>query len=120
MNEQLTNLKKQLDEVSSQYRSDLHDYIVYTVSSSCPSENGAPNKNIHTCIYWFFIWFHSHTLKLIYILYGLDQCLHEKNEMELKLLNSSALLNQHASTDDQKLIKLLQEELRNYVSISQI
>ncbi|CAD6235670.1 unnamed protein product [Miscanthus lutarioriparius] len=44
----------------------------------------------------------------------LDECLHEKNEMELKLLNSSALLNQHASTDDQKLIKLLQEELRNY------
>ena len=40
--------------------------------------------------------------------------------MELKLLNSSALLNQNASTDDQKLIKLLQEELRNYVSISQI
>ncbi|XP_066311545.1 mitotic spindle checkpoint protein MAD1-like [Miscanthus floridulus] len=44
----------------------------------------------------------------------LDECLREKNEMELKLLNSSALLNQHASTDDQKLIKLLQEELRNY------
>lgn len=41
--------------------------------------------------------------------------------MELKLLNSSALLNQHASTDcDKNLIKLLQEELRNYVSISQI
>lgn len=44
----------------------------------------------------------------------LDECLCEKNEMELKLLNSSALLNQRASTDDQKLIKLLQEELRNY------
>ena len=40
--------------------------------------------------------------------------------MELKLLNSSALPDQHAPTDDQKLIKLLQEELRNYVSIYQI
>jgi hypothetical protein len=40
--------------------------------------------------------------------------------MELKLLNSSALPDQRAPTDDQKLIKLLQEELRNYVSIYQI
>ncbi|XP_062207646.1 mitotic spindle checkpoint protein MAD1-like isoform X3 [Phragmites australis] len=44
----------------------------------------------------------------------LDKCLHEKNDMEHKLLNSSALSHQHAPTDDQKLIKLLQEELRNY------
>ncbi|PUZ53700.1 hypothetical protein GQ55_5G071600 [Panicum hallii var. hallii] len=44
----------------------------------------------------------------------LDECLREKNEMELKLLNSSALPDQRAPTDDQKLIKLLQEELRNY------
>ncbi|CAO2182164.1 unnamed protein product [Urochloa humidicola] len=44
----------------------------------------------------------------------LDECLREKNEMELKLLNSSSLPGQHAPTDDQKLIKLLQEELRNY------
>ncbi|CAO1946765.1 unnamed protein product [Urochloa humidicola] len=44
----------------------------------------------------------------------LDECLREKNEMELKLLNSSSLPGQHALTDDQKLIKLLQEELRNY------
>ncbi|PWZ34124.1 Mitotic spindle checkpoint protein MAD1 [Zea mays] len=44
----------------------------------------------------------------------LDECLSEKNEMELKLLNSSALPNQHAPTEEQKLIKLLQEELRNY------
>ncbi|OEL13858.1 Mitotic spindle checkpoint protein MAD1 [Dichanthelium oligosanthes] len=56
------------------------------------------------------IWFHT----LIYILCGLGQCLREKNEMELKLLNPSALPTQHAPTDDQKLIKLLQEELRNY------
>ncbi|KAL5228022.1 hypothetical protein ABZP36_016287 [Zizania latifolia] len=44
----------------------------------------------------------------------LDESLHEKNEMELKQLNSSALSNQRTQTDDQKLIKLLQEELRNY------
>ncbi|CAO1942482.1 unnamed protein product [Urochloa humidicola] len=44
----------------------------------------------------------------------LDECLREKNEMEFKLLNSSSLPGQHAPTDDQKLIKLLQEELRNY------
>ncbi|WVZ67974.1 hypothetical protein U9M48_016975 [Paspalum notatum var. saurae] len=44
----------------------------------------------------------------------LDECLREKTEMELKLLNSSSLPDQHAPTDDQKLIKLLQEELRNY------
>ncbi|CAO2167235.1 unnamed protein product [Urochloa humidicola] len=44
----------------------------------------------------------------------LDECLREKNEMELKLLNSSSLPGQHARTDDQKFIKLLQEELRNY------
>jgi len=50
----------------------------------------------------------------------LDECLREKNDMELKLLNSSALPDHHAPTDDQKLIKLLQEELRNYVSIYQI
>uniref|UniRef100_A0A0A9CVV1 Pco088261 n=1 Tax=Arundo donax TaxID=35708 RepID=A0A0A9CVV1_ARUDO len=44
----------------------------------------------------------------------LDECLREKNEMEHKLLNSSVLSDQHAPTDDQKFIKLLQEELRNY------
>ncbi|KAG8054546.1 hypothetical protein GUJ93_ZPchr0001g32054 [Zizania palustris] len=44
----------------------------------------------------------------------LDESLHEKNEMELKQLNSSALSYQRTPTDDQKLIKLLQEELRNY------
>ncbi|XP_004970764.2 mitotic spindle checkpoint protein MAD1 [Setaria italica] len=44
----------------------------------------------------------------------LEECLRERNEMELKLLNSSALPGQHAPTDDQKLIKLLREELRNY------
>ncbi|KAJ1286474.1 hypothetical protein BS78_03G354700 [Paspalum vaginatum] len=44
----------------------------------------------------------------------LDECLREKTEMELKLLNSSALADQHDPTDDQKLIKLLQDELRNY------
>jgi mitotic spindle assembly checkpoint protein MAD1 len=47
----------------------------------------------------------------------LGQCLREKNDMELKLLNSSAFPGQHDPTDDQKLIKLLREELRNYVSI---
>ncbi|CAL4946339.1 unnamed protein product [Urochloa decumbens] len=44
----------------------------------------------------------------------LDECLRVKSEMELKLLNSSSLPGQHDPTDDQKLIKLLQEELRNY------
>ncbi|CAL4960177.1 unnamed protein product [Urochloa decumbens] len=44
----------------------------------------------------------------------LDECLRGKTEMELKLLNSSSLPGQHDPTDDQKLIKLLQEELRNY------
>ncbi|CAL4972865.1 unnamed protein product [Urochloa decumbens] len=44
----------------------------------------------------------------------LDECLRGKSEMELKLLNSSSLPGQHDPTDDQKLIKLLQEELRNY------
>ncbi|KAF8716480.1 hypothetical protein HU200_026303 [Digitaria exilis] len=44
----------------------------------------------------------------------LDECLREKNEMELKSLNSSALPDQRAPTGDQTLIKLLQEELRSY------
>nr|CAB3474974.1 unnamed protein product [Digitaria exilis] len=44
----------------------------------------------------------------------LDECLRKKNEMELKSLNSSALPDQRAPTGDQTLIKLLQEELRNY------
>ncbi|XP_062181681.1 mitotic spindle checkpoint protein MAD1-like [Phragmites australis] len=43
-----------------------------------------------------------------------DECLREKNDMEHKLLISSALSDQRAPTDDQKLIKLLQEELRNF------
>lgn len=44
----------------------------------------------------------------------LDECLREKNEAEQKLLDSGALSAQRNPTDDQKLIKLLQEELRNY------
>ncbi|KAL6616479.1 hypothetical protein ACP70R_038749 [Stipagrostis hirtigluma subsp. patula] len=44
----------------------------------------------------------------------LDECLRQKNEMEHKLLNSCASSDQRTPTDDQKLIKLLQEELRKY------
>ncbi|KAK1668689.1 hypothetical protein QYE76_056848 [Lolium multiflorum] len=44
----------------------------------------------------------------------LDECLREKNETEHRLLDSGALSVQRNPTDDQKLIKLLQEELRNY------
>ncbi|CAM0883890.1 unnamed protein product [Alopecurus aequalis] len=44
----------------------------------------------------------------------LDEHLLEKNETEHRLLDSSALSVQRSPTDDQKLIKLLQEELRNY------
>ncbi|KAK3166132.1 hypothetical protein QOZ80_1AG0041860 [Eleusine coracana subsp. coracana] len=42
-----------------------------------------------------------------------DECLCEKKEMELKLLSSSASSELRTPTDDQKLIKLLREELRN-------
>nr|XP_020167420.1 mitotic spindle checkpoint protein MAD1 isoform X3 [Aegilops tauschii subsp. strangulata] len=44
----------------------------------------------------------------------LNECLREKNETELRLLDSAPLSVQRNPTDDQKLIKLLQEELRNY------
>ncbi|KAF0921066.1 hypothetical protein E2562_038440 [Oryza meyeriana var. granulata] len=44
----------------------------------------------------------------------LDESVCEKNEMEYKLLNCSALSDQRTPSDDQRLIKLLQEELRNY------
>ncbi|KAL6840159.1 hypothetical protein ACP4OV_029969 [Aristida adscensionis] len=44
----------------------------------------------------------------------LDQCIHQKNEMEHKLMNSCAFSDQRTPTDDQKLIKLLQEELRKF------
>uniref|UniRef100_A0A0E0JRQ8 Spindle assembly checkpoint component MAD1 n=1 Tax=Oryza punctata TaxID=4537 RepID=A0A0E0JRQ8_ORYPU len=44
----------------------------------------------------------------------LDESVCEKNEMEHRLLNSSALSDQRTPSDDQKLIKLLQEEIRNY------
>ncbi|KAM0862896.1 hypothetical protein ACQ4PT_044977 [Festuca glaucescens] len=44
----------------------------------------------------------------------LGECLREKNETEHRLLDSGALSVQRNPTDDQKLIKLLQEELRNY------
>lgn len=47
----------------------------------------------------------------------LGQCVREKNEMEHKLLSSSASSDLRDPTDDRKLIKLLQEELRNHVSI---
>ncbi|KQK04829.1 mitotic spindle checkpoint protein MAD1 [Brachypodium distachyon] len=46
----------------------------------------------------------------------LDESLRGKNEMEHRLLDSSALSAQRNPTDDQKLIRLLQEELRNYES----
>uniref|UniRef100_A0A0D9YI59 DUF4094 domain-containing protein n=1 Tax=Oryza glumipatula TaxID=40148 RepID=A0A0D9YI59_9ORYZ len=44
----------------------------------------------------------------------LDESVHEKNEMEHRLLNCSSLSDERTPSDDQKLIKLLQEELRNY------
>lgn len=44
----------------------------------------------------------------------LNECLREKNETELRLLDSTPFSVQRNPTDDQKLIKLLQEELRNY------
>ena len=89
------------------------------ISRSCPFWEWDPHHNFHTYRLTSIgssIWFQT----LIFILCGLGQCLREKNDMELKLLNSSALPDHHAPTDDQKLIKLLQEELRNYVSIYQI
>jgi mitotic spindle assembly checkpoint protein MAD1 len=47
----------------------------------------------------------------------LDESVRENNEMEHRLLNCSSLSYERTPSDDQKLIKLLQEELRNYVSI---
>uniref|UniRef100_J3L6D6 DUF4094 domain-containing protein n=1 Tax=Oryza brachyantha TaxID=4533 RepID=J3L6D6_ORYBR len=44
----------------------------------------------------------------------LDESVREKNEMEHKLLNCSVLSDQRTPSDDKKLIKLLQEELRNH------
>lgn len=44
------------------------------------------------------------------------QCLREKNEAERRLLDPAPFSSQRNPTDDQKLIKLLQEELGNYVS----
>ncbi|BAD81883.1 putative mitotic checkpoint protein [Oryza sativa Japonica Group] len=44
----------------------------------------------------------------------LDESVRENNEMEHRLLNCSSLSYERTPSDDQKLIKLLQEELRNY------
>jgi hypothetical protein len=64
--------------------------------------------------YWFYIL----VQQLQWLTFDvLGQCLREKNETEHRLLDSGALSVQRNPTDDQKLIKLLQEELRNYVSI---
>nr|CAD1818154.1 unnamed protein product [Ananas comosus var. bracteatus] len=46
----------------------------------------------------------------------LNECLHQKSEVEHKLSRFSASSNQNTPTEDQKLVKLLQEEIRNYES----
>ncbi|CAN6344816.1 unnamed protein product [Urochloa humidicola] len=43
-----------------------------------------------------------------------EECLSKRSGMEQELLNSRALSDQRAATDDQKLIKLLQEKIQDY------
>ncbi|XP_072965955.1 mitotic spindle checkpoint protein MAD1 [Typha angustifolia] len=44
----------------------------------------------------------------------LDECLHQKSEIEHRLSSFTSSSYQITPSDDQKLVKLLQEELRNY------